>query len=49
MREEVGGAVVDQHGARVVREVPAAVPYQDPVSGAMTTSGLTTVTVRARS
>jgi len=28
--EEVGGAVVDQNGARVVRAVPTTVPSQDP-------------------
>jgi hypothetical protein len=39
-------ATVDQDGARVVRALPTTVPYQDPVSGAMTTGGLATVTVR---
>jgi len=46
--EEVGGAASDQDGERVVRALPAAVPYQDPVSGAMTTAGLATVTFRDR-
>ena len=49
--ESVGGAAiaaVDQDGERVVLALPAAVPYQDPVSGAMTTAGLATVTFRDR-
>jgi len=49
--ENVGGAAiaaVDQDGERVVLALPAAVPYQDPVSGAMTTAGLATVTFRDR-
>jgi len=49
--ESVGDAAVaavDQDGERVVLALPAAVPYQDPVSGAMTTGGLATVTVRDR-
>jgi len=37
-------AAVAQDGARVVRAAPAAVPSQDPVRGATTTGGLTTVT-----
>ncbi len=41
-------AAVDQDGERVVLALPAAVPYQDPVSGAMTTAGLATVTFRDR-
>jgi len=49
--ESVGDAAVaavDQDGERVVLALPAAVPYQDPVSGAMTTAGLATVTFRDR-
>ncbi len=49
--EGVGGAAiaaVDQEGERVVLALPATVPYQDPVSGATTTGGLATVTVRDR-
>ena len=49
--ENVGGAAiaaVDQDGERVVLALPAAVPYQDPVSGAMPTAGLATVTFRDR-
>jgi hypothetical protein len=38
----------DQDGARIVRALPAAVPYQDPVRGAMTTGGRATVTFRDR-
>jgi len=44
----VADAAVDQDGERVVLALPATVPYQDPVSGAMTTAGRTTVTVRDR-
>jgi len=39
-------AAVAQDGARVVRALSAAVPSQDPMSGA-TTGGRATVTVRA--
>jgi len=49
--ENVGGAAVaavDQDGERVVLALPAAVLYQDPMSGATTTGGLATVTVRDR-
>jgi len=49
--ESVGDAAVaavDQDGERIVLALPAAVPYQDPVSGAMTTAGLATVTFRDR-
>ncbi len=42
------GVTVDQEGERVVLTLPATVPYQDPVSGATTTGGLATVTVRDR-
>ncbi len=45
---DVAVAAVDQDGAQVVLALPAAVPYQDPVSGAMTTAGLATVTFRDR-
>jgi hypothetical protein len=41
-------APVAQDGARVVRAVPATVPYQDPMSGATTTGGRASVTVRDR-
>ena len=47
----VGGAAIaagDQDGERVVLALPAAVLYQDPMSGATTTGGLATVTVRDR-
>jgi len=49
--ESVGGAAVvaaDQDRERVVRALPATVPSQDPASGATTTDGRATVTVRAR-
>jgi len=46
--EGVGGASVDQDAARVVRALPATLPSQDPVSGATTTGGRATGTVRDR-
>ncbi len=47
----VGGqglGYVAQAGARDVRAVPTTMPYQDSVSGATTTGGRATVTVRDR-
>jgi len=46
--EGVEDAAVGQDGDRVVLALPAAVPYQDLVSGAMTTADLATVTFRDR-
>ena len=46
--ENVADAAVAQDGERVVRALPATVPSPDPVSGATTTGGRATVTVRDR-
>ena len=48
VQKERDNAAVAQDGARVVRALPAAVPSPDPVSGATTTGGRATFTVRDR-
>jgi len=47
--DTAASVVVDQDGERVTLAFPATVPYQDPVSGAMTAPGVVAVVYRDRS